>query len=214
MGASAEVGMVVSGRLTPFRSDNLPPNSTRVAIRLLSASTTVSRSLPSSSSSVWPGSMAAKISGCGSETRVASPGAGLVSSTKISPGISVTGLVAKLPTRSFGPCRSTRIPIGRPCSTSTARIDATSSRMRSCVVWLILMRKTSAPARNRRAIMLGSEDAGPRVATILVRRSRRISFGFAAEAAASRVGRRRAASFAASARAIAAAASAPDRPIR
>ena len=95
----------------------------------------------------------------------------------------MTGLLAKLPTRSFGPCRSTRIPIGRPCSASTARIDATSSRMRSCVVWLMLMRKTSAPAWNRLAIMLRSEDAGPRVATILVRRRRRISFGFAAAGA-------------------------------
>ena len=35
LGASAEVGMVVSGRLTPLRSDNLPPTSTRVAMRLL-----------------------------------------------------------------------------------------------------------------------------------------------------------------------------------
>src|SRR5215470_28663 len=38
----------------------------------------------------------------------------------------------------------------------------------------MLMRKTSAPARNRLAIMLRSEEAGPRVATILVRRRRRI----------------------------------------
>src|SRR5271165_1556081 len=39
----------------------------------------------------------------------------------------------------------------------------------------MLMRKTSAPAANRRPITLASEEAGPRVATILVRRSRRIS---------------------------------------
>ena len=35
----------------------------------------------------------------------------------------MTGPSAKLPTRSFGPCRSTRMPIGRPCSASTARIE-------------------------------------------------------------------------------------------
>src|ERR1700734_2285170 len=49
---------------------------------------------------------------------------------------------------------------------------ATSSRILSCGVWLILMRKTSAPASNRRRIMALSEDAGPSVARILIRRRR------------------------------------------
>ena len=53
----------------------------------------VSRTLPSSSSSVWPGSMAAKISGCGRCTRVASPGAGSASSTKTSPWHEGDGVV-------------------------------------------------------------------------------------------------------------------------
>src|SRR5260221_14776752 len=48
----------------------------------------------------------------------------------------------------------------------------TSSRILSCEVWLILMRKTSAPASNRRRIIALSEDAGPRVARILMRRRR------------------------------------------
>ena len=43
----------------------------------------------------------------------------------------------------------------------------------------MLMRKTSAPASNRLAIMLRSLDDGPSVATILVRRRRLISSGFA-----------------------------------
>src|ERR1700722_3763697 len=51
----------------------------------------------------------------------------------------------------------------------------TSSRILSCEVWLILMRKTSAPASNRRRIIALSEDAGPSVARILIRRSRLIS---------------------------------------
>ena len=67
--------MVESGRLTPLRSDNLPPTSTRVVMRLGSACVTVSRTLPSSISSVWPFSTPAKISGCGKNTRVASPAA-------------------------------------------------------------------------------------------------------------------------------------------
>ena len=113
---SAENGTVVSGRLTPLRSDNLPPTSTRVTIRLLSTSVATSLILPSSSKSVWPGSMAAKISGCGSCARLASPGAGSSSRVKISSLVSVAGPAAKLPTLSLGPCRSTRMPIGRPCS--------------------------------------------------------------------------------------------------
>src|ERR1700716_3480538 len=48
----------------------------------------------------------------------------------------------------------------------------TSSRILSCEVWLILIRKTSAPASNRRRIIALSEDAGPSVARILMRRRR------------------------------------------
>src|SRR5271167_3093962 len=48
----------------------------------------------------------------------------------------------------------------------------TSSRILSCGVWLILMRKTSAPASNRRLIIALSEEAGPSVARILIRRRR------------------------------------------
>src|SRR5665213_2338118 len=48
----------------------------------------------------------------------------------------------------------------------------TSSRILSCEVWLILMRNTSAPASNRRRIMALSEEAGPSVARILMRRRR------------------------------------------
>src|SRR5215813_240931 len=51
---------------------------------------------------------------------------------------------------------------------------ATSSRILSCEVWLILMRKMSAPASNRRRIIALSEDAGPSVARILIRRRRLI----------------------------------------
>src|ERR1700736_4515912 len=48
----------------------------------------------------------------------------------------------------------------------------TSSRILSCEVWLILMRNTSAPASNRRRIIALSEEAGPSVARILIRRRR------------------------------------------
>src|SRR5579863_1935296 len=48
----------------------------------------------------------------------------------------------------------------------------TSSRILSCGVWLILMRKTSAPASNNFRMTLLSEEAGPSVARILIRRIR------------------------------------------
>src|SRR6185312_15980975 len=48
----------------------------------------------------------------------------------------------------------------------------TSSRILSCGVWLMLMRNTSAPASNRRLIIALSEEAGPSVARILIRRNR------------------------------------------
>src|ERR1700736_1948778 len=48
----------------------------------------------------------------------------------------------------------------------------TSSRILSCEVWLILMRNTSAPASNRRRIIALSDEAGPSVARILIRRRR------------------------------------------
>src|SRR4029079_5541153 len=50
----------------------------------------------------------------------------------------------------------------------------TSSRILSCEVWLMLMRNTSAPASNSLRIIGKSDDAGPRVARILIRRRRLI----------------------------------------
>ena len=47
-------------------------------------------------------------------TRVASPGALSESSTKLAPLWSCTAPSVNEPSRSFGPCRSTRMPIGRP----------------------------------------------------------------------------------------------------
>ncbi len=85
--------------------------------------------------------------------------------------------VANVPRRSFGPCRSARMPIGRSCFFSMARIARTKVRKPSCEVWLILMRKTSAPSMKSRSIVPGSEEAGPSVATILVRRCRLIGSG-------------------------------------
>ena len=81
----------------------------------------------------------------------------------------------KASTRSLGPCRSTRMPMGRPNCFSTARMVATRSRIMSWVEWDMLMRNTSAPASNRRAMVAWSEEAGPSVARIFTRRRRLIT---------------------------------------
>src|SRR5581483_4157871 len=52
----------------------------------------------------------------------------------------------------------------------------TRSRILSCGVWLMLMRNTSAPASNRRRIIARSEEPGPRVARILIRRRRLMAY--------------------------------------
>src|SRR3954453_4756782 len=55
-------------------------------------------------------------------------------------------------------------------------IVATSSRILSCGVWLMLMRNRSAPASNRRRMIARSEEPGPRGARILIRRRRLMAY--------------------------------------
>ena len=169
----AEVGMVVSGRLTPFLLETRPATSTMVWARPGSAAATRSITLPSSMRMRWPFASELRISGWGNCTRAAPPGAGSLSSRNASPLCRSAPPSAKVPSLSFGPCRSTRTPIGRPVSSSRARIIATRSRIASCEAWLMLMRKTSAPAANSAARVSRSAEAGPRVAMILMRRLRR-----------------------------------------
>ncbi len=68
------------------------------------------------------------------------------------------------------------MPIGRPKLASAVRTAACTFFTRSKGEWLMLMRNTSTPASNRRSIISGAYDAGPRVATILTRLVRLILF--------------------------------------
>ena len=77
-----------------------------VDARRRSCRSTRMRILPSSSSSVWPGSTASKICGCGRNTRSAPPSLSVVSKRKVAPSASATRSPPMLPTRNFGPCRS------------------------------------------------------------------------------------------------------------
>ncbi len=173
-GVIEATGISVSGRLTPLRFETRPPMSTKATARFGDASVICRRTLPSSISTTWPSCSACKISGCGKCTRVASPGVVSESKMKLSPRFNSTAPSLKRPMRSFGPCRSSRIAIGRPNSCSSERMICTRSRMSSWLAWLMLMRNTSAPARNRSAMAARWAVAGPKVATILLRRSRRI----------------------------------------
>src|ERR1051325_10145908 len=77
------------------------------------------------------------------------------------------------PTGTTEPCRSARMPIGRPTSASTARISSNRARCSSCVPWLKFSRNTSTPASNSARSRSPPELAGPIVATILALRIRR-----------------------------------------
>ena len=168
-------GSTVSGRLMPLRLPSNPLVITSASILTSLASTTRSLSLPSSSKSVWPGLTAWKISGCGRCTRPKPPIASRRTKLSMSPSVSLMAPESNLPMRSLGPCRSTRMPIGRENSTSSLRTVAWMSRKPSCVAWLIFTRNTSAPASNRRRIVSSLLEAGPSVATILTRRFRLIA---------------------------------------
>ncbi len=53
---------------------------------------------------------------------------------------------------------------------ATQRTEFCSARAVSCEEWLMLMRNTSTPARNRRSIISVADEAGPKVATTFTRR--------------------------------------------
>ena len=173
---SASIGSSVSGIDTPLRLARLPATRTLASMMPCFLPITCMRILPSSSSSTWPGSMASKICGCGRKARVAEPSLSVWSKRKVDPAVRSTLPPAMSPTRNFGPCKSQRIPIGRPNLASVARIAACSFFGPSCGgrEWLMLMRNTSTPASNSLPIISSDADAGPKVATIFTRRLRRM----------------------------------------
>ncbi len=71
------------------------------------------------------GRNARKISGWGRQTRFWSPSAGLESNVNVAPLASLIARSLNAPMRSFGPCKSSRMPMGRPNSLWTSRIIRT-----------------------------------------------------------------------------------------
>src|SRR5688572_10638056 len=76
-----------------------------------------------------------------------------------------------LPTRIFGPCRSHMMATVRPTLDEISLTSVARLRWSSAVPCEKFSRTTSTPARTMRSSTAGSDDAGPRVATILVLRS-------------------------------------------
>ncbi len=75
-----------------------------------------------------------------------------------------------LPVRIFGPERSWRRATGRWSRAAMSRVARMTSRCSSWVPWEKFNRKTFTPARRRLSSLSGLREAGPMVATILVRR--------------------------------------------
>ena len=167
-GRRCEFRAAADGVFTPLRSLMAPPTSTTHSTNSSPLFSTVMRSLPSSMRSVSPLAKVAMISGCGSSTRDASPGSSSRSNRNFWPALRSTLSWPKTPTRSFGPWRSARIPIGWPYFASTCRMSLTSSAFSSWAPWLKLRRKTSTPARKSFSSMASVDDAGPSVASCFV----------------------------------------------
>src|SRR4249920_2608645 len=87
---------------------------------------------------------------------------------KASPGVSMTLPSRNLPTRIFGPCRSTMMPTARSTLRQVSRTSSARRMWSSAVPWEKFRRTTSTPARNIRSSTAASLEAGPSVATILV----------------------------------------------
>ena len=76
-----------------------------------------------------------------------------------------------LPTRIFGPCRSASTATATPCAAAPWRIASKLCVWSSCDPCDMLSRATFIPAPINALIISGSLLAGPRVHTILARRS-------------------------------------------
>jgi hypothetical protein len=135
---------------------------------------TRTRTLPSSIKRSSLGLTASKISGWGSGIDILSPSDPDRTKRTSCPAVTANFPSLMVPTRILGPCKSCRMPIGRPTFSSSARMEAWTLAWSSWVPWLKLSRNVSTPARKSASSISGDPLAGPTVATILARRVRRI----------------------------------------
>ncbi len=119
-GVSALKPMVVSGTLTPLRSESLVPTSTTVSARVLVTLGDAQPHLAVVEQQPVADLERGEDFRMGQFDAAGVAGLGVESSTKVWPGVSVTLLSAKVPMRSFGSlqdrreCRSAGLPRPRP----------------------------------------------------------------------------------------------------
>ncbi len=175
---SSAVGVAGAGRpagkLTPGRPRTSPPDTTLATTRPPPTVTTESWIPPSPSATRSPAWTWSSRSGSSTAMRQATlmlwPSTAGTSSI-VSPSARWAPSSGKLAARTLGPGRSTSTPTVRPTSSAACRTRPIRSTVSATGPWARDRRAMSIPAPiiARRVTM--SSDAGPTVATILVRRS-------------------------------------------
>ena len=162
------------GRWAPGRPWIRPPLRTTARTSPPDTSTTTSVTVPSPSTTLHPGlTMSTR---CSSSTVMRSGplAPSPATSTTRSPSARKAPPSGKGPVRTLGPGRSARTPTVRPRRSAVSRTRAMRARCSSAEPWARPRRTTSTPASSRSARTSGLSDAGPRVATIFVRRMGRV----------------------------------------
>ena len=127
---------------------------------------------PSSSSTTSPAVTSLTRLRYATPTACSSPAFGsiAVSRTNCAPSVRTTGPFLNDSILIFGPCKSPMMPMWRPTLAAISRTVATRAAWSADVPCEKLMRNTSAPATINCSSTAGSSVAGPKVATIFVRR--------------------------------------------
>ena len=120
----AESGSRVSGRFTPLRLVSSPPSSTTASALSGFEAQVRSRTRPSSINRQCRSFRAANTSACGMGSTAGSVEEPSRASRIRSPSLRRILPPGSSPSRIFGPCKSTRIPMGRSSSFSSARTRA------------------------------------------------------------------------------------------
>ena len=161
LSVSGPTGSSVSGRLMPLRLASAPPTSTSAAIRRSCFSIRACGSCRRRAEAHDRARRPQRSAGCGRYTRSLLPGFSSRSKRKsrrrYEHAAAVKFAHAEVRALQVGE-DADRMPValGHPAD------GVCSARAVSCEEWLMLMRNTSTPARNRRSIISVADEAGPR----------------------------------------------------
>ena len=153
-----------------LRPHSSPPRTTSQCTASPRTATTRRSIAPSSISTVAPGSTSRGSRRCVTDVPAAVAILPSTCNTNASPGISETGSFATGAVRTSGPRVSSITAIGTAQRCAAARTRAMRAACSACEPCERLMRATFMPARIIASSVSGASQAGPIVATILVRR--------------------------------------------